>query len=273
MDLQRIVNISVALARHAPNRCFEARDINQVLLVSGILYVYDPAGIRRMFARPEDIAHIADEYDQEAGSIVLHAMEHGHGQDFPEAVKAVFDRAFGEDYDLTPCRASAVSIAAALETDRAVFDETVLAALEPGNPVVIYVDGDKDLSDEATRQENSQAEDGASWIGVDLDGTLAEYNGWRGFNHIGRAVPAMLERVQTWLAEGRRIKIFTARAQAGEYACWPLRRWLHDQGLPELEITNIKDFHMTELWDDRCVRVEHNTGKVPGYETNEDPRV
>ena len=273
MDLQRIVNISVALARHAPNRCFEARDINQVLLVSGILYVYDPAGIRRMFARPEDIAHIADEYDQEAGSIVLHAMEHGHGQDFPEAVKAVFDRAFGEDYDLTPCRASAVSIAAALETDRAVFDETVLAALEPGNPVVIYVDGDKDLSDEATGLENPQTEDGAAWIGVDLDGTLAEYNGWRGFDHIGRAVPAMLERVRTWLAEGRRVKIFTARAQAGEFACWPLRRWLHDQGLPELEITNVKDFHMTELWDDRCVRVEHNTGKFPGHETNEDPRV
>lgn len=23
------------------------------------------------------------------------------------------------------------------------------------------------------------------WIGVDLDGTLAEYDGWRGWKHIG----------------------------------------------------------------------------------------
>lgn len=40
----------------------------------------------------------------------------------------------------------------------------------------------------------------SGWIGVDLDGTLAEYHGW-GNGEIGDPVPAMLERVKKWLAE------------------------------------------------------------------------
>jgi hypothetical protein len=31
-----------------------------------------------------------------------------------------------------------------------------------------------------------------------------------------------------------------------------------------LKITNVKDRFMVELWDDRAVQVEHNTGKVVG---------
>ena len=37
------------------------------------------------------------------------------------------------------------------------------------------------------------------WIGVDLDGTLAHYDKWRGVEHIGKPVPVMLERVKKWL--------------------------------------------------------------------------
>lgn len=99
------------------------------------------------------------------------------------------------------------------------------------------------------------------WIGVDLDGTLALYDKWRGPEHIGQPVPAMLARVKSWLAEGRLVKIFTARA------CDPLNipyieLWLEEAGLPQLEITNTKDFSMIVLWDDRCVQVEPNTGKI-----------
>ena len=35
-----------------------------------------------------------------------------------------------------------------------------------------------------------------SWIGVDLDGTLARYDGWRGLDRIGEPVPVMLARVR-----------------------------------------------------------------------------
>jgi hypothetical protein len=50
------------------------------------------------------------------------------------------------------------------------------------------------------------------WIGVDLDGTLAHYAGWRGSMHVGPPIVPMLDRVKRWLAEGTYdIRIFTAR--------------------------------------------------------------
>ncbi len=41
-----------------------------------------------------------------------------------------------------------------------------------------------------------------------------------------------------------------------------IHTWLQDHGLPPLEVTNVKDFGMVELWDDRAVRVRMNTGEV-----------
>src|SRR5690242_5094505 len=52
------------------------------------------------------------------------------------------------------------------------------------------------------------------WIGVDLDGTLATYGGWKGPGHIGEPIPVMVERVKNWLAAGQEVRIFTARAAA-----------------------------------------------------------
>jgi hypothetical protein len=99
------------------------------------------------------------------------------------------------------------------------------------------------------------------WIGVDLDGTLAEYHGWIDGGQIGIAIPTMVKRVKMWLLENRQVKIFTARAQYTSQI--PIiKKWLVDNGLPELEITNVKDMDMDmiELWDDRCVQVVPNTG-------------
>lgn len=100
-----------------------------------------------------------------------------------------------------------------------------------------------------------------SWIGVDLDGTLAYYSTWRGLDHIGKPVPVMLARVKHWLEQGYTVKIFTARACEGEKGILPVKKWLVENGLPELEVTNQKDFAMVELWDDRAVQVVANTGK------------
>ncbi|MDG4856420.1 hypothetical protein [Mesorhizobium sp. WSM4982] len=107
----------------------------------------------------------------------------------------------------------------------------------------------------------------SGWIGVDLDGTLAAYDGWKGLTHIGKPVPAMVERIKLWLAEGWEVRIFTARVSDGQDALEvrlfrdTLKRWLLSVGLPPLEVTNVKDFHMVELWDDRAVTVEPNTGR------------
>ena len=98
------------------------------------------------------------------------------------------------------------------------------------------------------------------WIGVDLDGTLAVYNGWVGPEHIGEPISKMLERVKFWIEKGYTVKIFTARCVVPEQVP-PIEQWLEKHGIGGLEITNVKDFGMIELWDDRCVRVVTNSGQ------------
>ena len=107
------------------------------------------------------------------------------------------------------------------------------------------------------------------WVGVDLDGTLAHYDHWRGVNHIGEPIPAMLERVKCWLAEGQEVRIFTARV-SGEYADLAtiyIEDWCWTHLGQKLPITNVKDFAMITLFDDRCVQVETNTGRLIGAAT------
>ncbi len=98
------------------------------------------------------------------------------------------------------------------------------------------------------------------WIGVDLDGTLARYDGWYGPAHIGEPIESMVKRVNVWIKEGVEVRIFTARASVPEYIPF-VEKWLKEQGFPPLKVTNVKDFRMIELWDDRCVQVETNTGE------------
>jgi hypothetical protein len=66
------------------------------------------------------------------------------------------------------------------------------------------------------------------------------------------------------MAAHRRVKIMTARA-ATEMNIPPIQEWLIKNGFvwecgSPLEITNVKDFQMIQLWDDRAVEVIHNTG-------------
>lgn len=130
------------------------------------------------------------------------------------------------------------------------------------------------------------------WIGVDLDGTLAYYEGWIAADHIGEPIAPMVERVKAWRAEGREVRIFTARV-------FPITEVLRDNGQLEmlrftmgddrlgtavtaavaiadwcrktfgftLPITCVKDFAMIELYDDRAVQVEPNTGRLIGAST------
>lgn len=107
------------------------------------------------------------------------------------------------------------------------------------------------------------------WIGVDLDGTLAFYDHWRGAENIGDPIPAMLKRVRGWLEQGETVKILTARAADEEQKKY-VREWLDNLNLQDIEITDKKDFSMIELWDDRCVTVEKNTGKILTLNKEED---
>lgn len=100
----------------------------------------------------------------------------------------------------------------------------------------------------------------SGWIGVDLDGTLAEYNGWLGPDHVGKPIPAMVDRVKAWLANGVAVRIFTARASDPSQVPY-VQAWCLMHLGQVLPVTNQKDFAMVELWDDRCVQVIPNTGK------------
>jgi len=102
------------------------------------------------------------------------------------------------------------------------------------------------------------------WTGVDLDGTLAEYHGWEGPEHIGEPIPAMLDRVKQWLSEGRTVKIFTARVSSNNpdrmKSMSAICKWSIKHLGVALEMTAEKDYGMIDLWDDRCVQVVPNKG-------------
>jgi len=132
------------------------------------------------------------------------------------------------------------------------------------------------------------------WIAVDFDGTLAIYDKWVSAEHCGEPIAPMVERVKRWLAKGHEVRVFTAR-------CWPLvkpitpdfdlsglvaiarsnaplsvaeefaraataitsiRAWCKEHIGQELTVTCVKDYGMHELWDDRAVAVEANTGRA-----------
>ena len=113
----------------------------------------------------------------------------------------------------------------------------------------------------------------SGWIGVDLDGTLAVYTGWQGSTHIGEAIGPMAARVRLWLLEGRDVRIFTARVSTdgtpernaeAEAAREAIETWCIVNLGRALPVTNVKDYAMRELWDDRAITVEQNTGRVLG---------
>lgn len=99
------------------------------------------------------------------------------------------------------------------------------------------------------------------WTGVDLDGTLAYFDSNSSMDEVGEPIPAMMALVKKMINNGIRVKIFTARATDPEQI--PIiRKWLVQNGLPELEITYTKDYFMQRLYDDRCIQVERNTGRL-----------
>lgn len=102
------------------------------------------------------------------------------------------------------------------------------------------------------------------WIGVDLDGTLAQYDEWRGAGHIGEPVPLMLARVKEWIEAGEDVRIVTARVSpnnaGAEESAEAIGVWLQEHAGRQLPVVCNKDMYMVELWDDRAKQVVPNTG-------------
>jgi hypothetical protein len=144
----------------------------------------------------------------------------------------------------------------------------------------------------------------AGWIGVDLDGTAAKYDGWKGPTEIGEPILPMIARIRAWRARGIEVRIFTARVAISEITEELIERvlqhgiecgqplesvreayehivayqssiaeirkaieaWCLEHVGEVLPVTNVKDFGMVCLYDDRAIQVEINTGRLIGAE-------
>jgi SWI/SNF-related matrix-associated actin-dependent regulator of chromatin subfamily A-like protein 1 len=114
-----------------------------------------------------------------------------------------------------------------------------------------------------------------SWIGVDLDGTLAEYHEYKGPVSIGKPIPKMVDRVKEWIANNKNVKIMTARANPNSSdfraSIIAIKKWCKKYIGEELPVVYEKDFHMAELWDDRAIQIKPNTGiRADGLNKSED---
>jgi hypothetical protein len=101
------------------------------------------------------------------------------------------------------------------------------------------------------------------WIGVDLDGTLAEYSGYK--NEIGPPIEKMVNRVKRWLSAGKEVRILTARATEGKkkhQSLVSIYEWSREHIGEALEVTDRKDPLMIKLYDDRVQQVEEGTGEL-----------
>ena len=82
----------------------------------------------------------------------------------------------------------------------------------------------------------------------------------------------MQERVKRWIAEGREVRIVTARVspkdsqtkEEVEQIRTMIEDWCEKHLGKRLQVTNEKDHGMIELWDDRAIQVIKNTGERVG---------
>ena len=125
-------------------------------------------------------------------------------------------------------------------------------------------------------------------IAVDLDRTLADgsvidVNNYRS-DLIGKPITPMVQRVNAWLTAGRKVVIFTARVHPRYglaevvIAEKAIKEWCIEVFGVELEVTCMKDPLFCEIWDDRSISIEPDTGnfdlaKLAILEANEKSRM
>ena len=136
---------------------------------------------------------------------------------------------------------------------------------------------------------------GKEWIGFDLDGTLAKYDGWKGIENIGEPVKPMVDLIKKLHDEGKVVKILTARVAPRELGDGTVGEQYveedvsHEYGGPQTRnktatefieewcfenlgflppITHEKDHLMLELYDDRVKQVVPNEGTLVEDDAN-----
>lgn len=86
-----------------------------------------------------------------------------------------------------------------------------------------------------------------SVIAVDVDGVIAKYDNWKGFNKFGEPVKSAVESINSLYDEGYIIKIYTARPLTPQ-----LIEWLNKYKIKWHEIARKEMFDV--LIDDRVIQ-------------------
>ena len=109
------------------------------------------------------------------------------------------------------------------------------------------------------------------WVGFDLDGTIAQYTEFKGWQHIGDPVPGFIYLIKKLRAAGITCKIFTARCSAESRAIDGLtfeqvekviQDWTEKYIGERLPVTAEKGCSMIFFFDDSAVQVDKNTGNL-----------
>lgn len=127
---------------------------------------------------------------------------------------------------------------------------------------------------EAVGLEALDTEPKKGYVAFDLDGTLASYDHFRGWQHIGDPIEKNVRRAKAFIARGIEVKILTARVSAvsvalnqgvtKEMVARVIKNWCKTNIGVELDVISEKDAFMICLFDDSVVQVEANTGEIVG---------
>ena len=109
------------------------------------------------------------------------------------------------------------------------------------------------------------------WVGTDLDGTLAEYTEYKGWQHIGKPIPGVLNFIKKLRAAGIPVKIFTARCSSEsrdvdgltfEQVEKVIQDWTEEHLGERLPVTAEKGCSMICFLDDSAVQIDKNKGTL-----------
>lgn len=113
-----------------------------------------------------------------------------------------------------------------------------------------------------------------SWIGFDLDGTLADHSKQPGEEWtegaIGRPIDLMVRRAKRYIEMGYDVRIFTARVGRGpgvtdefiELQRNAIEAWCRKHLGRTLPVTAEKNYGMQLFFDDRAVTVKKDSGRA-----------
>ena len=141
------------------------------------------------------------------------------------------------------------------EVDRIVFIRDGKEDYAKVRPFSLIGKNPPTLSNEQNRPIRKNRHGG--YISFDIDRTLFERHSGDPIENLGVPIPNMIAKVKSYLSEGRKVVILTARSES---------QWgmivdaLAAQGIVGVQITNKKSSRMDLLFDDKAVGCIENVG-------------